>query len=126
MRLRLAIAFCLLASAAHAQVNSGYSWTALGCAVFPSLASATTLVSIAASATLAGGGIPNPITVGGAKSVVLSIAGQTVNYRDDGTAPTATVGITLPLGNSVYSGSLSLMQLIQTASTATGTVCFYK
>lgn len=60
----------------------------------------------------------------GASIAVMSISTASVNYRDDGTAPTtaATGGVTLPVTTSglpfVYMGDLSKIQFIS----ATGVV----
>lgn len=88
------------------------SYTALGCQALPSLASAAGFTSVPAGATLAD----------------IQVAGQNVNYRDDGTPPTASVGLTIYAGapSFPYSGNLNAIQFIQTAATATGLVCFYK
>jgi hypothetical protein len=51
-----------------------------------------------------------------------------VNFRDDGTAPTATVGILLratALAPFVYSGPLSKIQFIQRAAGAVINVNYY-
>jgi hypothetical protein len=61
--------------------------------------------------------------------VLLNPVTQNVRYRDDGTNPTATVGIllatTLP-SPFVYYGPLTAIKLIQTAATATLNVAYYK
>ena len=52
--------------------------------------------------------------------------GQTVNWRDDGTNPTASVG--MPLAVNVgfpYTGNLSAIKLIQTTATATCNIEYY-
>jgi hypothetical protein len=107
-------ALVLCSGAALAQgVHSG-SWQPLGCAPLPSMATAAFLSSV---------GIPQ-----GATLADIQVSSQNVNYRDDGVAPTATLGLTIFAGTSwlPYSGNLASLQLIQTASAATGFVCFYK
>ncbi|HTW34171.1 MAG TPA: hypothetical protein VMD53_06110 [Rhizomicrobium sp.] len=88
------------------------TYTPLGCQQITSLSSAVGFSSIPAGATLAS----------------ISVEGQTVRYRDDGTAPTASVGTPLPAGLTAwpYSGSLSAIQFIQVAPSATLDVCFYQ
>lgn len=99
-------------SAPNAWPTKTGSYVPLGCQVLPSMVSATGFTSVPSGATLAD----------------IQVAGQNVNYRDDGTAPTASVGLTLYAGAPFYpySGSLSAIQFIQQAATATGQVCFYK
>jgi len=53
--------------------------------------------------------------------------GQGVRWRDDGTAPTATVGMPLAAGATlVYDGDLTRIRFIQQAATATINVVYYK
>ena len=62
----------------------------------------------------------------GAHVAVISVSGQPVRYRDDGVAPTATVGMPLPVGTVFsYAASLATIQFIQTAATATLDVNYY-
>jgi hypothetical protein len=61
----------------------------------------------------------------------VTVEGQSVRWRDDGVAPTATVGQLAVVGSSIYykiggaSGPLSAMQFIQTGATASLDVSFY-
>ena len=49
-----------------------------------------------------------------------------VRWRDDGTAPTAAVGMLLPAGSELdYSGDLALIQFIEVAAGAVLDVNFY-
>lgn len=120
MRLLLPLAVCALgwSSIAHAQ-HPG-SFQPLGCAPLPSMATAVYLNTVVVNGTV---GIPS-----GATLADIQVTTQNVNYRDDGTAPTATTGITIFAGPSFlpYSAALNAMQLIQVAGTATGFVCFYR
>lgn len=51
---------------------------------------------------------------------------QTVNWRDDGVAPTASVGMPLPpLQAFPYTGDLAAIQFIQTTATASCNVSYY-
>jgi hypothetical protein len=53
--------------------------------------------------------------------------GQGVRWRDDGTAPTATIGMPLAAGAVlVYDGDLTRIRFIQQAATATLNVSYYK
>ena len=53
--------------------------------------------------------------------------GQGVRWRDDGTAPTASVGMPLAAGSVlVYDGDLTRIRFIQQAATATINVSYYK
>ncbi len=62
----------------------------------------------------------------GADVALISPETQNIRWRDDGTAPTATVGMILYTGDTLwYSGDLSKLQLIEVAATAGGHVAFY-
>jgi hypothetical protein len=89
-----------------------YTYTPLGCQVLPSLASATGFTSVPAGATLAD----------------IQVTTQNVNYRDDGTNPTASTGLTIFAGQPFlpYSGNLAAIKFIQQTATAAGYACFYK
>jgi len=76
-----------------------------------------------------------PSIPAGATEALVICTGQTVNWRDDGTAPTATVGMPLavntafPYTGGPASGSnipLSAIEFIQTTATATCNVSYYK
>lgn len=52
--------------------------------------------------------------------------GQPVRWRDDGTPPTASVGMLLNVGETLnYDGDLAAIRFIQTAATASLSVAFY-
>lgn len=56
----------------------------------------------------------------------ICVATNAVKWRDDGTAPTATVGMTIAAGSCyAYSGSLSAIQFIQVTSPAILDVSYY-
>lgn len=77
------------------------------------------ITSLSSAATLT---VPNGATV-----AYVTVSGQAVRWRDDGTAPTATVGVPVAVGAQlVYSGSLSAIQFIQQAASATIDVVYYK
>lgn len=68
------------------------------------------------------GGIPT-----GAQISVIVPETQAVRYRDDGTAPTATVGMPLTASGSLtYQGDLTKVQLIEQTASAKANIAFYK
>jgi len=84
--------------------------TPLGYQQITSLASATSLT------------VPT-----GATMAFIAIEGGEARYRDDGVAPTTSVGMPIYAGQSLqYSGSLSALQLIQVSTTVTANVSYYK
>ena len=88
----------------------GSIYDALGCQQITSLGSAATLT------------VPT-----GALRALLTVEGQSIRLRDDGTAPTASVGLLLPVGGPwPYNGPLSAVRIIQTAATATVDLCYYR
>lgn len=88
-----------------------YVWTPLGCYQITSLGSAAGL----------------PTIPSGTKLVSISVESQAVRMRDDGTAPTSTVGLLLPVGGPwPYSGTLTAIEFIQTAASATIDYCTYR
>lgn len=53
-------------------------------------------------------------------------AAQAIRFRDDGVAPTASVGFPVPVGEVfTYEGSFSQLRLIEQAASATVDVLFY-
>jgi hypothetical protein len=64
----------------------------------------------------------------GAKYAFVTVEGGSVRYRVDGTAPTATVGTLLTVGQQLqYAGNLSTIKFIDaTGSTGTIDVDYYK
>lgn len=90
--------------------SAPYAATALGYQQLTSLTTTTALT------------VPS-----GATFAVISVEGQGVRYRDDGVAPTATVGQPIAAQTSIqYSGTLSALQFIQQAASATVDVLYYK
>lgn len=50
-----------------------------------------------------------------------------IRYRDDGTAPTATVGYPVAVSQTIkYTGNLKALQMIPQSGTATIDVAYYK
>lgn len=83
----------------------------LGYQQYTSLASATNL-----------SGYPDSTTI-----AEITVEAQGIRWRDDGVAPTASVGMPVAAGNSFqYAGDLSAIQFIQQASGAIINVSYYK
>lgn len=95
-------------------VPCGYQQFASG-----SLATAQSL-TIPGTCSQTNGGLPS--------TIVISVEGQAIRYRDDGTAPTATVGMPLPVGNQpfYYTGTIGAIQFIQQTAGAIVNVAFYR
>jgi hypothetical protein len=67
----------------------------------------------------------------GTATMVFSVEGEPVRYRDDGTAPTATVGVLLPVTTGepyVYISPIGIrsIQFIPTTGSATINAAFYR
>lgn len=76
------------------------------------------ITSLSASAALA---VP-----AGAKAALIVAETQAVRWRDDGTAPTATVGMPLAVGNEFwYDGDLSTIRFFEQAASAKLNVSYY-
>lgn len=62
----------------------------------------------------------------GATSAVIQAEAQAVRWRDDGTAPSATVGMTIAAGGELlYDGNLAALKFIEVAASAKLNVSFY-
>lgn len=58
---------------------------------------------------------------------IISPETQNVRWRDDGTAPTASVGYLLAAGSElVYEGSLDKLRFIEVTASAKLNICYYK
>lgn len=63
---------------------------------------------------------------GGAIEAFIVCTGQTVLWRDDGTNPTASVGVPLPVNTAFpYTGNLAAIKFIQATASATCNVSYY-
>lgn len=66
----------------------------------------------------------------GAKEAIITVEGQAVRYRDDGTDPTATVGMPLAVTGTGqpldYTGTLSAIKFIEQTSGAKLNILYYK
>lgn len=62
----------------------------------------------------------------GATHALIQTESQNVRWRDDGTSPTASVGVQLEAGKDFwYTGKLSVLEFIQEAATAKLNVSYY-
>lgn len=88
-------------------------YTPLGCEQETALSPAT---------QLSGGVVPTGATV-----VLFQAEDQNIRWRDDGTNPTASVGMRLMAGESfLYTGDLKVLRLIEEAASAKVNTCYYK
>ena len=124
MKLLLTVlAFLLLSMAADGQVITRYVATGYCQVGASALASAVALTNTTACAT----GVPT-----GSQIAEICVSTNAIRYRDDGTAPTTTVGIpvapqsaTLPTCFQ-YSGPLTAIQFIAVSGSPVVDVQFYK
>lgn len=87
---------------------------------FPNPLGFVQLVGAAASVGL-------PTIPAGAQAALVNVDAQSIRWTDDGTTPTATVGMLLPVSTErLFVGNLAKIKLIQTAATATINVSYYK
>lgn len=102
---------CALAQTA----TPGLPLAALGYCQLSSIDASTALSSCS-------GGVP-----AGANFAVMQPEAQAIRYRDDGTAPTSSVGFPVAVGASfTRSGNLSNVRVISATSGAKLNVLFYK
>lgn len=91
----------------YAQVVSAASSAAVGLTA-----------SYPASASIGRQGIPN--------YAIISVDGASARWRDDGTAPTSSVGMPLPINtNLFYDGELGKFQIIAVATSSNVNISFY-
>ena len=70
-------------------------------------------------------GMPSPPA--GARRAIIQAEGQALRWRDDGQAPTASVGMTIPAGGELrYDGAdMSALRLIAATSGAIANIAYY-
>jgi hypothetical protein len=63
----------------------------------------------------------------GAKYALISASTQSVRFRDDGTAPTAAIGIVITAADAPfwYSGNLHALQFIEITASAAVDIAYY-
>jgi hypothetical protein len=62
----------------------------------------------------------------GAKRAIIQAETQDVRWRDDGTAPTASVGMVISAGDRLaYTGSLAAIRFIEAAASAKLNISYY-
>lgn len=111
----LIVAILLGLGSAQAQTVSSAQLAPLGYCQLSSLSGATKLTSCT-------NGIPTTASV-----IVVAAETQAVRWRDDGTAPTASVGMPIATGSAlVYQGDLTTIQFIEETASAKIDVSFYK
>ena len=117
MRRIIIAAVAALLWAAPAGAQGGLRSTPNGFCTLSSMSGSTLLSTCA-------GGIPS-----GTNYAVICAKAQAVNWRDDGTAPTAADGggMTLPAGSCMpYNGNFTALRFIQLSGGAVLQVSFYR
>jgi hypothetical protein len=73
-------------------------------------------------------GLTAPTTRGPVNAAIIKAQGKDVRWRDDGTNPTASIGILLATTDPPleYTGDLSAIKFIETAASATLDVSYYE
>lgn len=62
----------------------------------------------------------------GARVAVIQAESQSVRWRDDGTNPTATIGMRLVIGSELpYAGNLSAIKFIEESASAKLNISYY-
>lgn len=111
----IAVVLALATSSAAASTVVNGQLTPLGYCQLTSLSGAVKLTSCT-------NGIPLTANV-----IVAVPETQAVRWRDDGTAPSSTVGMPIATGVAlVYQGNLTTIQFIEQTSSATLNVVFYR
>ena len=110
MRKILFALLCVAVSTPASAATTFQQLRALGYAQMTSLSAATALPSVPS----------------GTQEAFIVCTGQTVYWRDDGTSPTASVGVPLLVNTGFpYTGSLSKIKIIETTPSATCNVSYY-
>lgn len=100
----------------RAALAAGYSWTPLGYFQITSLGTAV---------SFSGAGVTVPV---GSMMVLIEAEAQGIRWRDDGTAPTASVGMPLAAGQEFQYrvADFSKIQFIQQTNGGIINLSFYK
>lgn len=88
----------------------------------------TSQACTASSNSLTASGIPSDAQGHRPTLVVLSVEVAAVRYKDDGSAPTSSIGVELPFGTApfTYSGTLSAIQFIAATGSPVIDAAFYR
>lgn len=98
-------------------MNTGVRYAPLGYNQITTLSAAVGL----------GDGLTNDEIPAGANFAIVTAEAQAVRWRDDGTAPSGTVGMPLASGGTLeYTGNLAAVKVIESASGAKLNVNFYR
>jgi hypothetical protein len=72
-------------------------------------------------------GVSNLTPPTGATQAVISVSAAPVRYRDDSTAPTATLGVPVLAGATItYSGGLAVIRFIPQSGTPVLDIAYYR
>jgi hypothetical protein len=113
-KMLVTVALSLLLTVA-ATAQTALTFVALGYCQLTSLGTAKQVSTCS-------GGIPL-----GATLAVISVEGAGIRYRDDGVAPTASVGMPVATGQAfTYQSTLVNLQIIQQSASATVDILFYR
>lgn len=77
--------------------------------------------------TVTSGAFPLPTPPAGTRRAIIQAEAQALRWRDDGTDPTATVGMTIPAGGELrYDGaSMTAIKLIAATAGAIANIAYY-
>lgn len=122
MRMKLLIATFLALMASAWPAMAQVAGTRLSSPYFAAGYCQITSISAAKLVSTCSGGIPQATVL-----AQICIEAQAVRYRDDGTSPTASVGMPVPSGTCFsYSGPLAALSFIEQTVGAIVNVSFYK
>jgi len=112
----------LAAALLCALIARGHTQTIAGQRLIPTVYCQLTSIDASVLLSSCAGGIPTNSVY-----AFITAEAQAIRYRDDGTAPTATVGQPLAVGvQLLYGGTLSALQVISQTSGAKLNVLFYR
>ena len=84
------------------------------------------ITSLSAATNLTVPAVDKNGAIGGPTMALIRCESQNVRWRDDGTAPTASVGQLLNTGDAMeYDGDLKRIQFIETSASAKLNICYY-